>query len=150
MQKIAALLLAGTFIVSPKITSAEMVDLCLIGKPHPGMFNGKMITIRGTTFHSPEHSGLFNDRCEIPIHLVYPGGEGIKVSFGLKKDKEWDKFSHYDSFNTGVLTGFDPKYYKVTATFHGLFQYFPAVKGSNFFTLRLVVESVSDVSVEKQ
>jgi hypothetical protein len=139
------------FLSLSSVARAQDVDLCAIDR-HPAQFCGEMITVRGTTFHHMEGSGLKNDRCWTVLNPRTPESAGVRVRFKLKRDESWQTFTHYDSmsWDLPVSASVDgpsttPPHYKVTATFHGLFACNRKQRPWYF----LVVESVSDVKVEQ-
>jgi len=149
--------LAATILSSCSVAHAQDADLCAIDQ-NPSQFCGKMITVRGSTWHEQEGGGLKNDRCRTVLWWQTPEKSGIQVSFKLKRDESWQTFTHYDSMSWNLgsgnpLPGFAPTpeslpvlppHYLVTATFHGLF----ACRRKQTPWFFLVLESVSDVKVE--
>jgi hypothetical protein len=145
----------AVFCLCPIVHTQE-VDLCAIDR-NPSQFCGKMITVRGSTEQS--FGGLMNDRCETVLAPRTPENSGVRVRFKLKRDKSWQKFTHYDAMSTELRGGPLPEFaqspdsiesppppnYSVTATFHGLF----VCKRKQIPWFFLVVESVSDVKAEQ-
>ena len=124
---------------------AQGVDLCAVDRD-PSQFCGKMITVRGTTWHGVDNGGLKNDRCQTALWWQTPEESRVRVRFKLKRDESWQTFTHYDAMSTD-LSGYPSPQpnYSVTATFHGLV----ACKRKQIPWYFLVLESVSDVKVQQ-
>ncbi len=152
MHKIIVLLhLVGVSLFLVTATAqGKLVDLCAASPKHLAELNRKMVSIRAVPYHSMEYSGLYSVPCNIPIAISYPGDKGIKVDFHLKEDEEWKKYNEYDSLNKPLVTNGDPRRYKITATFYGLFLRLPPTRKGPRPILRIVVQSISNVNVEEQ
>jgi len=146
------------FSIYPLARSQE-ADLCAIDR-NPSQFCGKMITVRGTTWHGLEHGGLRNDQCQTVVGWKTPEKSGVHVRFKLKRDDSWQTFTRYDAMSSDLRGGplplpwldlqrptqpptQPPLHYQVTATFHGLF----VCRRRQIPWYFLVLESVSDVKV---
>jgi len=152
--------LAAALLSLCSLAHTQQVDLCAIQRD-PSQFCGKMITVRGTTWHGMESAGLDNDRCKTVLFPRPPEHSGQYVRFKLKRDESWQLFEHYDAMSSeihfGTMQSFSPTFfddppppppppnYMVTATFHG--ELVCRRKQRPWFFL--VVQSVSDVKVEQ-
>src|SRR6185312_13296537 len=89
------------------LVQAQDANLCAIAKT-PSQFCGKMITVRGTTWHGVDNGGLRNDQCRTGLGWKTPEKSGVHVRFKLKRDEAWQTFTHYDAMSTELRGGPGP------------------------------------------
>jgi len=123
----------------------QNIDPCDLDR-YPARFNGKMISVRATTWHGTHNAGIKNNICKVPLDWRTPESAGVSVRFKLKRDDSWKTFAHYDAMSSELHTipTVGPQY-QVTATIHGLF----IIMSRRSPRLLLVIESVSDVKIER-